>query len=288
MHNILDTFLRDHIGLYEKDETTNRELKIIELLKSKSVSVAAGGPIHSPPMPRKRELEEDTRISALRSTSNESIGNGSGSSQHHPAEARILLELGQSRSRNENGNGNGNGNGVRGLSTYGSDSAMAGASSAASSPAWDSRPLNQMRTNDGISTPAAGAMNGFNASNLGMIDVSNASPLDEEESAQRLLDNWVNHAQVDSVGGATFGSMGGIDSLGIGPGALNGGGWASMGGTDMSENGGYTGLAPSRAESVDGGYMGLPPGAAGLADASTDWNYWETLVNSIRASGGMA
>ncbi|KAF8308158.1 hypothetical protein DL93DRAFT_2043015, partial [Clavulina sp. PMI_390] len=38
MHRILDSFLTDHANLPQIDETTRRELKIIELLKSKSLS----------------------------------------------------------------------------------------------------------------------------------------------------------------------------------------------------------------------------------------------------------
>ncbi|KAA1466416.1 hypothetical protein DENSPDRAFT_831235 [Dentipellis sp. KUC8613] len=41
MHKILDTFLKDHEGIREMDETTRRELKIIEFLKTKSSQVDA-------------------------------------------------------------------------------------------------------------------------------------------------------------------------------------------------------------------------------------------------------
>ena len=40
MHTILDTFLKDHEGVREMDETTRRELKIIEFLKSRSLQIA--------------------------------------------------------------------------------------------------------------------------------------------------------------------------------------------------------------------------------------------------------
>ncbi|TFY81868.1 hypothetical protein EWM64_g2140 [Hericium alpestre] len=41
MHKILDSFLKDHEGVREMDETTRRELKIIEFLKTKSSEVDA-------------------------------------------------------------------------------------------------------------------------------------------------------------------------------------------------------------------------------------------------------
>ncbi|KAI0053555.1 hypothetical protein FA95DRAFT_1552041 [Auriscalpium vulgare] len=41
MHAILDTFLKDHEGVREMDETTRRELKIIEFLKTKSSQMEA-------------------------------------------------------------------------------------------------------------------------------------------------------------------------------------------------------------------------------------------------------
>lgn len=39
MHTILDTFLKEHEGLREMDETTRREVKIIEFLKAKSSQI---------------------------------------------------------------------------------------------------------------------------------------------------------------------------------------------------------------------------------------------------------
>lgn len=40
MHTILDQFLKDHEGIREMDETTRRELKIIEFLKNRAVQLA--------------------------------------------------------------------------------------------------------------------------------------------------------------------------------------------------------------------------------------------------------
>jgi hypothetical protein len=41
MHTILDTFLKDHEGIREMDETTRREVKIIQFLKAKSSQAEA-------------------------------------------------------------------------------------------------------------------------------------------------------------------------------------------------------------------------------------------------------
>lgn len=257
MHKILDTFLNDHVGMYESDETTRRELKIIELLKTKSLSVAAGEPIHSPPPKRKLEIRDDNAespgVSALRSTSNP---------QPDPStEANILLELGQSSRRN-------GGLGVPSSSFPATSSDANGDSPSVSSPPWNQPPLQQLRINSNGDISAALAK-------TPMVDVSNASPLDEEESAQRLLDNWVNNAQIDSVGGATFG-LGGIDtSSSIVP-----NGWSlSMEGGDA--------FSISRPESVDG-LLALPASGQQGDASSGDWNYWDNLVEHIRASGGIA
>lgn len=53
MHTILDTFLNDHEGIREMDETTRREVKIIKFLKAKSSQVEASiteAPIFEEPM----------------------------------------------------------------------------------------------------------------------------------------------------------------------------------------------------------------------------------------------
>ncbi|KAL4081906.1 fungal-specific transcription factor domain-containing protein [Scleroderma yunnanense] len=44
MHNVLDLFLQDHEGVREMDETTRRELKIIEFLKSRALQLAESTP----------------------------------------------------------------------------------------------------------------------------------------------------------------------------------------------------------------------------------------------------
>lgn len=55
MHNILDVFLKDHEGVREMDETTRRELKIIEFLKTRALQLAETTPetadADSPPTP---------------------------------------------------------------------------------------------------------------------------------------------------------------------------------------------------------------------------------------------
>ncbi|KAH7887695.1 fungal-specific transcription factor domain-containing protein [Phlebopus sp. FC_14] len=49
MHTILDEFLKDHEGVREMDETTRRELKIIEFLKSRALQIAENTPRNTDP-----------------------------------------------------------------------------------------------------------------------------------------------------------------------------------------------------------------------------------------------
>ncbi|KIJ70514.1 hypothetical protein HYDPIDRAFT_105263 [Hydnomerulius pinastri MD-312] len=49
MHTILDEFLKDHEGVREMDETTRRELKTIEFLKSRALQIAESTPQNADP-----------------------------------------------------------------------------------------------------------------------------------------------------------------------------------------------------------------------------------------------
>lgn len=277
MHRILDSFLSDHNNGHQADETTRRELKIIELLKSKSLSVAAGEPLHSPPNSRKRELPDDgdaegkSRISALRTNPVPVPRPRAGSSASTP-------------------HGGGSfGPGLTSPGYHGSDRTM-GESSAQSSPAWKSGTL-------GAASRARGAGHTSNSYEDGIPDsgtpTGNAtlSPLESSSSAQRLLDNWVNTAQIDSVGTGTFGLSLGLDpTLNLGGSVTNG--WLGGVGVDSSAASGpglngdaaYHPVLP-RTDSADL----LAAASSGMGDpTAVDWNYWENLIEHIRASGGTA
>jgi len=74
MHAILDSFLKDHEGMNELEETTRRELKIIEFLKSKA------------------SLAQESHI-----TRHTHSRNGSAGDHSMDAQANLLLSLQQSR-----------------------------------------------------------------------------------------------------------------------------------------------------------------------------------------------
>lgn len=314
MHKILDTFLSDHISIRDPDETTRRELKIIELLKSKSLSVAAGEPLQSPEIratkmsddldPDDLEEEGNSRISAMRTitvpiprpggASGSLRGNGNGI--HRPP----------THSRSLSG-------GMGGMMASPSpeiDTRQLGRASTSSSPIFSSRPLHASHTHPGSRLPRSIMThngNGLDDEPMGSgMSHSTGSPIDGSSNAQRMLDNWVNNAQVDSVGGGTFGLSGYDPSLNM----LNtsAGGGASWLGLDGGLGGGFSGAVGAggtASMSVDGGMGGYHPGLArtdssefiraatggmnGMNDPSVvDWNYWESLIEQIRAAGGSA
>lgn len=271
MHKILDSFLSEHISPpgHEADETTRRELKIIELLKSKSLSVAAGEPLHSPPHGRaKRELEDE---------------GGTGSGGRISALRTVPVPVPRPRAGSFGGVGNTlTSPGFHGSETMGDNSAQ-------SSPQW---------TTAGMGTPGHSHRPKRSATGNASLDedanggTSTLSPLESSSSssaAQRLLDNWVNNAQMDSVGTGTFGlssldpnlqMMGGTN---IG---MAGGGWLGLDGStgpmgDVSAHG------PTLIRSDSADLLGAA--SSGLGDPSAvDWNYWENLIEQIRAAGGSA
>lgn len=62
MHTILDDFLKDHEGVREMDETTRRELKIIEFLKSRALQIAESA------MDQDSRAVIDSQLSSMTST----------------------------------------------------------------------------------------------------------------------------------------------------------------------------------------------------------------------------
>lgn len=259
MHRILDSFLSDHADVHEADETTRRELKIIELLKSKSLSVAAGEPLRSPPT-RTRELANDgdaegkPRVSAIRT---------------------ITVPVPRPRANSTSAT---LGSGLASPGYHGSDRTL-GEASSQSSPARISGPLSS-HARAGHKRLASSLEEG------GEVNTPNGnatlSPVESSSSAQRLLDTWVNSAQIESVGSGTFGLNAGLDpSLSTLGSSANA--WLGMDGSSGHEQG-YR-PAPPRSSSADI----LGAASNGLGDPSAvDWNYWENLIEQIRAAGGTA
>ncbi|KAF8341422.1 fungal-specific transcription factor domain-containing protein [Cantharellus anzutake] len=262
MHKILDTFLSNYVS--DPDETTIRELKIIELLKNKSLSVAAGGPIQSPvprkatPLPSEKGATSGSGSWPTAPQTPTSVATSTTVGHDGPPEASILLELGQPRQSLTNSPD---------TRTMAMTPASLAQAASATSPrsSWPPRPTTAVR----ISSQTEASFRYTTAP-----DISNGSPLDEEESAQRLLDHWVNNAQVDSVGGGSFG-IGSFDVSNILPSA-----WSTT--RDIDGDGS---LGPfSQSDSLDA--SGASP--SGIGDAHADYSYWENLVEHIRASGGIS
>ena len=256
MHKILDTFLDNYLSRPDPDETTVRELKIIQLLKNKSLSVAAGGPLHSPPPEKAFPLiaEDSTTPSSWPTAPQSPMSRVTpGMERENASETSTLLELGQPLQ----------------CVTYAPSTAAAASTEAFAQTATSSpRPPWPRRTTIQPSNQMEASFDGATSH-----DIPNDSPLDEEESAQRLLNHWVNNAEVDSMGGGRFG-IGGIDISNILPSA-----WGATGSADCDASFGPF----SRADALDA--SGMPSG--GTSDMTADYNYWEQLVEHIRASGGM-
>lgn len=227
MHTILDTFVKDHDGVREMDETTRRELKTVEFLKNKASQANEG-------------------------TSPDGIGGtdtGSSAGNNEPIDAHLLLGLQQSASRPPSGAN------FSLLSTGQSASQKAGPlSGTGTSPsipfAIANSPTIQRLQGDGFSANSP---------------ANSGSPTaDDESAAQSLLDHWCN--SVSSTDGLTGASTG----LSWGAGSTS---------NDFPMSMWATGNPP---------LMGGEPSSSGSGNLvggqdGSDWTYWETLVNQIRA-----
>lgn len=220
MHSILDEFLKDHEGIREVDETTRRELRIIEFLKSRAVQYAeatpqandAGSPPTIDPQLTSGGMLSNTRTSAL----------------PPPAQPQTTVSL------------------LPVTATKATASPQL--SSALSYPAspFPQSPAIQRLQHSGSTD---GTLNS---------PVGTGSPCGEEEStAQSLLDHWCNTFSDGAVDGPT-----GMPAL-------------SWGGPASSDFPGWVGVGVNIPAVAD---VNIVPCANG-----SDWTYWETLVNQIKA-----
>ncbi|KAF7977415.1 hypothetical protein HWV62_3552 [Athelia sp. TMB] len=209
MHAILDSFIEDHEGLRDMDETTRRELKTIEFLKNK---------VSSAEKAESQEMDTEDR-----------------NEDEHPADAQLLLGLQQSNARAS-------------APLY----PLINSSHASSSRGGRTMPFSDPSA---VATSPAVHMLQQNAqTEYSLSPNSTGSPqADDESAAQSLLDYWCN-----TVGSAD--SMSGSTSLQWGP-----------SGDPTAFNGGALPV------------LGDPNSTGGASGASSDWTYWETLVNEIRA-----
>ncbi|KZT20350.1 hypothetical protein NEOLEDRAFT_1140800 [Neolentinus lepideus HHB14362 ss-1] len=222
MHTILDQFLADHEGIPDIDETTKRELKIIEFLKNKSLQVEASGQGPS------RSVESNAAVPHV--------------------DAQLLLELGQSASRSPSV-----------VPALPRRKSVNGVGFGLPSPALAQSPKNAFRNAVPITQSRSPTLHRLqHVDTFQLSPAASGSPgVEEESTAQHLLDHWCNTI-----------SNGSFD----GPNNLNPVPWNGANGTD---------LANLFAQSS--GFMGNDMNNLAGPDIS-DWNYWETLVNQIRGS----
>lgn len=215
MRTILNTFVKDHEGVREMDETTKRELKTIEFLKNKASHASEG---------------TSATMSGTDTTSSATTS--------EPIDAHLLLGLQQSTSRPPSGAN------FSLLSTGRSTPQQAGPSSSTSPPLpfaiANSPTIQRLQGDSYMNSPSA-----------------SGSPTEDESAAQSLLDHWCN--SVSSTDGLTGASTG----LSWGAGSTSNEFPMSMWATNPP----WTDGEPSLISGQDG----------------SDWTYWETLVNQIRA-----
>lgn len=308
MHEILDSFLRDHgIGegasamLKEVDDTTKRELKIIEFLSQKAKSAEA----QAPRAPKRDEGDDDDedgedghqglsaeRTSVRTKRSKRSIASAT--------DAGLLLGIAQSTSAS----GTGTPVGTIAGTSFGPGHSRTPSNIAIPRGNITGSPMT--RTPIDTPSPKFGPQNPPNMSpsyirmnppshlaSPRLVDLAQRSTAHEsgslgssspsaDESAQKLLDNWCNsvnsfEAGTIGLGGFEFGnSFGG----GIGPG-INAPLWGGplMGGP-FPQGLGLVNAPPSDSN-------GMPPGEmAPINGDGADYMYWDTLVQQIR--GGIS
>jgi hypothetical protein len=174
MYAILDQFMADHQGLPELDDTTRRELNIIEFLKAK---VQSGGPGRTG-----RRKESHLRTPTM--------------------EAHLLLGLQQGQSRPSTS---------RHSSSQSMHNGQPGLSRGSHSPGM--HPMAGNGTPSPPLPYASGPAFGYNMPGTDafpMLSPTSASPIaDEEGAAQSLLDHWCN-----TVNGTIDGTPAANDPLG--------------------------------------------------------------------------
>jgi hypothetical protein len=175
MHAILDGFLKDHEGVREMDETTRRELKTIEFLKSKASQVKGS-----------RDGSSQSQGTVATPESNES---------GHPIEAQLLLGLQQSNSRPSSAVPSAH-------LTFSSHIVGNSPARTASSHMAPSLPY---AVNVGLSPTIQRLQHDAQGEGHASSSVGSGSPnADDESAAQSLLDYWCNTvSSTDGLTGAT-------------------------------------------------------------------------------------
>ncbi|EJD00992.1 uncharacterized protein FOMMEDRAFT_169200 [Fomitiporia mediterranea MF3/22] len=251
MHLILDTFLRDHEGHGpdELDETTRRELKIVELLKNKALQAKSQGGA------ARRSITGDV-----------SSGPPADQGTDAQANANLLLSLQQSRSALQH--------------------TRSSSESAAASPS--TRQFPSLTTKGMIPTSGAPPVlvGGVSANGMGPLPhsptlqrlqaqtsgvgsrhspVGTGSPSENEDmSAQNMLDHWCN--AVTNPPPLPLDQFVGNNN------SLSSGQWGTL----------STGVSGGPADWLNTPYLLNSDSGIGSGLEGADYNYWESLVNTIR------
>lgn len=348
MHKILDTFLSDHgVGdgapprLKEQDETTRRELKIIQFLSEKAKSAEmqqTDSEEHTPEQPSTADGDEEVidgeskprprneNVSAERSSVRLRRKKSSRSINAH--DAGLLLAISNSSTALPSPTLQAGGSTATGPASPFIPSHSRTPSNVINRSAMTSSPMEQepeltsvansmstspsyirlhapMHTASPLSGPQhhlsylAQRQVGHDARSL-----SSSSPAAEDESAQRLLDNWCNN--VSTVDSGAIG-LGGFDPnafniFGGNPGAALGAGpmWnvgLSGYGAPAAHNTGLGLMNPPAMSQADGlmmqGGLGSPMDGRSMprsevgsaSNEGADFMLWDALVQQIRGGG---
>lgn len=214
MHAILDSFLQDHEGVRDMDETTRRELKTIEFLKKKVSQVTE-------------------RVEGANGMDTDEQTEEAG----HPIDAQLLLGLQQSNTRTSTRPPQ-----FSHLNTENVSSSRGNHPPYFDSPTVAPSPMVQLLQQNAQSEYATSP------------NSSGSPSADDESAAQSLLDYWCNTV------GSTDSAPGGSTGMQWGPSGDPTGFSASVGNPPL---------------------LGEPSLISGVG--GSDWTYWETLVNEIRA-----
>ncbi|KAG8973764.1 hypothetical protein FRC05_008183 [Tulasnella sp. 425] len=314
MHDILEGFLRRHgVGdgapqiLRELDDTTKRELKIIEYLSQKARAAEAQGP-------RKREAEEDeeedgddaSRLGEKTSAERSSVRAKRQKSSRSIAsaqEANLLLGIAQSGTATPSLTSTASGTTstfVPGHSKTPSAIAIPrgiGANSPLTRTPIDSpspKYPNQSVTSPSVIRASPRMVDlAQRGQNDGGSLASSSPSAAEDEHAQRLLDNWCNN--VNSLDAPTntlssfdpsglFGNM--FSGTATTPGGPMWGNPATAAGGFRQALGLSTSEVPTPSDPSLTGSGALPSSELGsLGGEGADFMYWDALVHQIQGGG---
>ncbi|KZS97957.1 hypothetical protein SISNIDRAFT_436686 [Sistotremastrum niveocremeum HHB9708] len=241
MHQILDTFLQDHQGVLEVDDTTRRELKIVQFLKSKALD------------PRNTGTSASGSVGDAMSPGSLN----SGPSKIPTSDSRTVIPSnGQPPDQHRNGK-----------STHRTYPSLDLTRDGTNPPSqYSSYPATPVTNSASYPPPNLVASPTFarlqHTDNVGSPSASNSPGADEGNAAQHLLDHWMDNVSNGPAGGGVYGPP-----LTAGSAAVPGVPWVS--GMEVP------GAGPVNTGLMVGGDLQVP------GSIEADWTYWETMLNML-------